>query len=65
MQHLRFDDFASTLTKLRSGMQLDLGAVGKGYALDKMADLLREDWEIADMLLHSGTSQSKISKLGT
>jgi thiamine biosynthesis lipoprotein len=34
---------------------VDLGAIGKGYALDKAAELLA-DWEIPDVLLHSGTS---------
>jgi thiamine biosynthesis lipoprotein len=38
-----------------AGVQVDLGAIGKGYALDKAAELLA-DWEIPDVLLHSGTS---------
>ncbi|MCX6898940.1 MAG: FAD:protein FMN transferase [Verrucomicrobia bacterium] len=36
-------------------VEVDLGAVGKGYALDKAAEILA-DWEIPDVLLHSGTS---------
>ncbi|MBI5687035.1 MAG: FAD:protein FMN transferase [Verrucomicrobia bacterium] len=36
-------------------LEVDLGAIGKGYALDKAAELL-SDWEIPDVLLHSGTS---------
>ena len=36
-------------------VEVDLGAIGKGYALDKAAELLA-DWEIPDVLLHSGTS---------
>ena len=56
MNHLHFDEGSSTITKLRSGMQLDTGGMGKGYALDQMAELLHGDWEIADLLLHSGTS---------
>jgi len=34
---------------------VDLGAVGKGYALDKAAEIL-EDWEVGEALLHAGTS---------
>jgi len=36
-------------------LDLDLGAVGKGYALDKAQDVLRE-WGIENALLHGGTS---------
>jgi thiamine biosynthesis lipoprotein len=34
---------------------LDFGAVGKGYALDGARAVLR-DWEVENVLLHSGTS---------
>ena len=36
-------------------VDLDLGAVGKGYALDAALDLLR-DWGIESVLCHAGTS---------
>lgn len=36
-------------------LQLDLGAIGKGYALDEMARLLRE-WNVARACLSAGTS---------
>jgi thiamine biosynthesis lipoprotein ApbE len=36
-------------------LDLDLGAVGKGYALDKALDILHE-WGIENALLHGGTS---------
>ncbi|MCK7478506.1 MAG: FAD:protein FMN transferase [Candidatus Moduliflexus flocculans] len=36
-------------------VDLDLGAVGKGYALDAALDLLR-DWGIEDVLMHAGNS---------
>ncbi|MBE3130313.1 MAG: FAD:protein FMN transferase [Acidobacteria bacterium] len=36
-------------------LELDLGAVGKGYALDGALAVLR-DWEVENVLLHSGTS---------
>ncbi len=34
---------------------LDLGGIGKGYAIDKAAELLR-DWDICDVLINGGTS---------
>jgi thiamine biosynthesis lipoprotein len=36
-------------------LNLDLGAVGKGYALDRAIEIL-EDWSIANAIVHSGTS---------
>ncbi len=35
--------------------RLDFGGIGKGFALDKVLDIL-EDWEIDRFLLHGGTS---------
>jgi len=50
------------VTRLRSGsrgaapaLELDLGAVGKGYALDAALCVLR-DWDVGNALLHAGTS---------
>jgi len=39
----------------RSQLNLDLGGIGKGYALDKTLDIL-SDWSISDALIHGGTS---------
>ena len=44
-----------TLTSLTDRLQLDLGAVGKGYALDRMADILAE-WDVTSACLQSGGS---------
>ena len=41
-------------SKLRP-LDLDLGAVGKGYALDAALALLK-DWDAGNVLLHAGTS---------
>jgi thiamine biosynthesis lipoprotein len=49
------DPAAHTLTSLTTRLQLDLGAVGKGYALDRMAEVLRE-WDIEAACLQSGGS---------
>ncbi len=39
-----------------SPLELDFGAIGKGYALDLACDLLSEDYGFADFLIHGGTS---------
>jgi len=38
------------------GLKLNLGAVGKGYALDRAAELLQNEWGITAALLHGGGS---------
>jgi thiamine biosynthesis lipoprotein len=55
-----FDEF--TVGRRAAGPRLDLGAVGKGYALDCMARTLH-DWDIEAALLHSG--QSTVLALGS
>jgi len=44
-----------TVRVLADGVRLDLGAIGKGFALDRMATLLRQ-WDIASALLCASTS---------
>ena len=39
----------------RSGVHLDLGGVGKGYAVDLMAELL-DEWDLERALVHGGFS---------
>lgn len=39
----------------KPGMEINLGAIGKGYALDRAADLLKEK-DLRDCLLHGGNS---------
>jgi FAD:protein FMN transferase len=54
-QHVRLDSRGSTIRFGRSGMQLDLGAVGKGYAVDAAVEILRGHG-VTSALLHGGTS---------
>lgn len=51
----QLDPAAHTLTSFAARLHLDLGAVGKGYALDRLAATLRE-WDITAALLQSGGS---------
>ncbi|UCH36329.1 MAG: FAD:protein FMN transferase [Armatimonadota bacterium] len=55
VEHVRLDSERRTVEFAREGMELDLGAIGKGYALDQMAELLRRRG-VADALLHAGYS---------
>jgi thiamine biosynthesis lipoprotein len=57
---LNKNDF--TVRFLRAGVMLDLGAIGKGYALERAADILREAG-VHSALLHGGTST--VHALGT
>lgn len=49
------DPATFTLTSLAEKLRLDLGAVGKGYALDRLAALLR-DWGVGAAHLNAGGS---------
>ena len=50
MHLLALDRAAHTVTAAAAGMQIDLGGIGKGYALDRLAELLSA-WDITRALL--------------
>ncbi len=52
---IRLDASESSVSFDRPGMELDLGALGKGHALDRALDLLTEAG-VPHALLHGGTS---------
>ncbi len=52
---LELDADESAVTATRRGVQIDLGGIGKGYAVDLMAELL-EEWGLHDALVHGGFS---------
>lgn len=62
MRHLLLDADRSSVRFARPGMALDPGAVGKGYALECAAEVLREAG-VGAALLHAGTSS--VIALGT
>lgn len=55
MQHVQLDAAERTVRFDRDGVMLDLGAIGKGYAVERAAETLRETG-ITSGLLHGGTS---------
>ena len=55
IQSLTFDERNRAVTLKEGRVQIDLGGMGKGYALDQMAAVLRE-WEVETALLHGGWS---------
>ena len=52
---ISLDQESNTVVKLRAGPLLDLGGIGKGFALDQLHSLFQE-WEIEQGLIESGGS---------
>ena len=52
---LKLDESQFSVKLLKEHVQVDLGGIGKGYAIDKMVELLRE-WSIDVALIHGGYS---------
>jgi len=55
LESLELDPDAFLVRATRGGVQIDLGGIGKGYAVDLMAELL-EEWGIERALVHGGFS---------
>jgi thiamine biosynthesis lipoprotein len=58
---LKLDEAEHTVTLLAAPVQVDLGGVGKGHAVDRMAKMLG-DWSIDTALIHAG--QSSVRAIG-
>jgi thiamine biosynthesis lipoprotein len=63
MRHVRLDAEGRTVRFLRSGLEINLGGVGKGYALDRVGGWLRHTGKIRSALLHGG--RSSVYAIGT
>lgn len=55
LSSLDLDEGAFMVRATRAGVRLDLGGIGKGYAVDLMADVL-EEWGLHAALIHGGFS---------
>lgn len=54
-RHLLLDEECQTIQFDRPGIEINLGAIGKGYALDRCAELF-EAGGVRDYLIHGGNS---------
>ncbi len=52
---IELDTENQTLSLTREGVELNLGSIGKGYALDRCQEVLL-DADVEDFLIHGGTS---------
>lgn len=55
MELIELNDARSTIAFRRQGVSVNFNSIGKGYALDRMAELLTENY-VEDYLLHGGRS---------
>ena len=55
LDHLKLSDEDFSAEVLTEGVQFDLGGIGKGYAAEKMAEILRE-WSLEQALVLAGAS---------
>jgi thiamine biosynthesis lipoprotein len=55
MKRIAIDADTMSVSRLDASVRIDLGGIGKGYALDRAADLLGQ-WGIGNAMLHGGTS---------
>ncbi len=54
--HLRLDPSARTVAFDRPGIVVNLGSIGKGYAVDRAADAIRAHWFPTPAIIHGGRS---------
>ncbi len=57
MDAIAIDTESHSAVKLADGVTIDLGGIGKGYALDQ-AKIIFDDWGIETALIHAGQSTS-------
>lgn len=55
MDLLKLDEAWHTVTVVKDGVRIDLGGIGKGFAVDRMARVLGQ-WNIDRAMIHGGTS---------
>ncbi len=57
-RHLRLDPEAKTVAFDVKGLRINLGSIGKGYALDRAAEVIRASWWPTGALIHGGRSSA-------
>ena len=56
MAHVALDAERRSVRFLRPGVKINLGSIGKGYALDRVADQLAASRGVRHVLIHGGSS---------
>ena len=56
MRHVELDAERRTVAFQRRGLEINLGSIGKGYALDRVGDFLAATGKFPAVLLHGGHS---------
>lgn len=56
MEHVQLDPRGRTVFFDIPGLAINLGSIGKGYALDRVIQLLWKEWRVASVLVHGGLS---------
>ena len=62
-RHLQLDPVNHTVSFDRPGLQINLGSIGKGYAIDRAVQVIRNHWVPTSALVHGG--QSSLYALGS
>ena len=62
-QHLKLDRQSLTVAFDRPGIQINLGSIGKGYAIDRAVEVIGRHWLPTSALVHGG--QSSLFALGS
>lgn len=55
-RHLRLNPAGPSASFDVPGVQINLGSIGKGYAIDRVVDLIRGHWAPTSALVHGGRS---------
>lgn len=56
MRHVIIDDATRTVKFRVPGIEFNFGGIGKGYAVDRCANLLTTRWGVLSALMHGGSS---------
>jgi len=56
MRHLLFDDEKKTISSTCPGLEINLGSIGKGYAIDRVVELIRQHPWPTSAMVHGGRS---------
>lgn len=63
MQHVSLNQEDRSIRYQRPGLEINLGSIGKGYALDQVVQRLQREWNLTSALLHGG--HSSVYAMGT